>query len=119
MYQHGTVLTATPQMLQSLGRVARAPGIRAPVGGQLVAIPLASGNGAASGAKSGPVQLPSMPVVLSTPQRLNQQQQQQQSKNFISPILDNSGSRKRQDIDRDHSTERLVAFLALRVQFNY
>lgn len=98
-------------MLQSLGRVARAPGIRAPAGSQLVAIPLASGNGAASGAKSGPVQLPSMPVVLSTPQRLNQQQQQ--SKNFISPILDHSGSRKRQDVDHDHSTERFVVLLLL------
>merc|ERR1712071_213533 len=103
---NGTVLAATPQMLQSLGRVARAPGNRAPVAGQLVAIPLASGNGSATVAKSGAVQLPSLPVVLSTPQRLNQQQQQQQqSKNFISPILDHSGSRKRQDVDHDHSTE--------------
>jgi len=102
---NGTVLAATPQMLQSLGRVARAPGTRAPVAGQLVAIPLAGGNGSAAGTKSGPgVQLPSVPVVLSTPQRLNQQQQQQ-SKNFISPILDHSGSRKRQDIDHEHNTE--------------
>jgi len=119
---NGTVLAATPQMLQSLGRAARAPGARAPVAGQLVAIPLASGNGSTTVAKSGAVQLPSVPVVLSTPQRLNQQQQQQpqqqqqqqqpqqpqqqqQSKNFISPILDHSGSRKRQDVDHDHSTE--------------
>ena len=98
-------------MLQSLGRVARAPGTRAPVAGQLVAIPLAGGNGSAAGTKSGPgVQLPSVPVVLSTPQRLNQQQQQQ-SKNFISPILDHSGSRKRQDIDHEHNTERYVILI--------
>jgi len=119
---NGTVLAATPQMLQSLGRVARAPGPRqpgqAPVAGQLVAIPLGNGNQAAAGATgskaAGHPVLPVLPVVLSTQHRTNQQpqqqaqqpQQQQQSKNFISPILDHSGSRKRpQDVDHDHSTE--------------
>lgn len=96
-------------MLQSLGRVARAPGPRGQVAaGQILAIPLSSGNGSTPGSKSAAVQLPVVPVVLSTPQRLNQQQQQQQQqgKNFISPILDHSGSRKRQDPDHEHGSER-------------
>lgn len=102
------MLAATPQMLQSLGRVARAPGPRGQVAaGQILAIPLSSGNGNGSSpaTKNTAVQLPVVPVVLSTPQRLNQQQQQQ-GKNFISPILDHSGSRKRQDPDHEHGSER-------------
>ena len=106
----GTVLPVTPQMLQSLGRVARAPGPRAVTPGQIVAVPVAN-NGTSLTARN--VQMPVVPVVLSTPQRLNQQQQQQQqlqqqqqqAKNFISPILDHSGSRKRQDPDNDHGSE--------------
>ncbi len=112
-------MPVTPQLLQSLGaRVARAPGPRTPVpAGQILAIPVA-GNGTAATPKTN-VQLPMMPVVLSTPQRLNQQhqlvqqqqqqQQQQQAggnKTFISPILDHSGSRKRQDPDHEHGSER-------------
>ena len=102
-------------MLQSLGRVARAPGPRGQVApGQILAIPLSSGNGSSPATKNPAVQLPVVPVVLSTPQRLNQQQQQQQpqqqqqqqGKNFISPILDHSGSRKRQDNDHEHGSER-------------
>nr|SVE93807.1 EOG090X0B66 [Scapholeberis mucronata] len=99
----------------SLGRVARAPGPRGQVTpGQILAIPLSSGNGQAQPNKNhGGVQLPVVPVVLSAPQRLNQQQQQQQqhqqalqqAKNFISPILDHSGSRKRQDADHEHGSE--------------
>lgn len=92
-------------MLQSLGRVARAPVPRGQVAaGQILAIPLSSGNGSTQSNKNTAVQLPVVPVVLSTPQRLNQQQQQ--GKNFISPILDHSGSRKRQDPDHDHGSER-------------
>lgn len=113
----GTVLAATPQMLQSLGRVARAPGPRAMTAGQILAIPLSTGNGAPNAAKASSVQLPIVPVVLSAPQRLNQQhqqhtqvavtpQQQQQGKNFITPILDHTGSRKRQDLDHEHGSER-------------
>ena len=106
-FLQGTVVSATPQMLQSLGRVARAPGPRGQVAaGQILAIPLSSGNGSTPGIKNTAVQLPVVPVVLSTPQRLNQQQQQQQGKNFISPILDHSGSRKRQDPDQEHGSER-------------
>lgn len=98
-------MAATPQMLQSLGRVTRAPGPRNQVApGQILAIPLSTGNGSTPGGKNTPVQLPVVPVVLSTPQRLNQQPQQ--GKNFISPILDHSGSRKRQDNDHDHGSER-------------
>ncbi|XP_046449973.1 transcription factor Dp-1-like [Daphnia pulex] len=101
---NGTVLAATPQMLQSLGRVTRAPGPRGQVAaGQILAIPLSSGNGSTPSNKNTAVQLPVVPVVLSTPQRLNQQQQQ--GKNFISPILDHSGSRKRQDPDHEHGSE--------------
>lgn len=116
MTTQGTVLAATPQMLQSLGRVARAPGPRAMTAGQILAIPLSTGNGAASAAKTSAVQLPIVPVVLSTPQRLNQQQTQvlvtpkqepgTQGKNFVTPILDHSGSRKRQETDHDHGSER-------------
>ena len=97
-------------MLQSLGQVTRVPGPKGPVpGSQIVAIPISSaGNGATHNAKATAVQLPVVPVVLSTPQRLNQQQQQQNSKNFISPILDHSGSRKRQDPDHDHGSERYI-----------
>jgi hypothetical protein len=91
-------------MLQSLGRVTRAPVPRGQVAaGQILAIPLSSGNGSTLSNKNTAVQLPVVPVVLSTPQRLNQQQQ---SKNFISPILDHSGSRKRQDPDHEHGSER-------------
>lgn len=101
-------MAATPQMLQSLGRVARAPGPRGQVAaGQILAIPLSSSNGPSPANKNTTVQLPVVPVVLSTPQRLNQQQQQ--GKNFISPILDHSGSRKRQDPDHEHGSERLVS----------
>ena len=113
------MLAATPQMLQSLGRVARAPGPRALTAGQFLAIPLSTGNGAASAVKGSAVQLPIVPVVLSTPQRLSQQPQQQtqilvtpkqepgtQGKNFVTPILDHTGSRKRQDTDHEHGSER-------------
>lgn len=100
-------MAATPQMLQSLGRVARPAGTSGPRGpvGQLVAIPFNNSNSSATGnsKQPAPVQLPVLPVVLSTQQRGNQQQQ---GKNFISPILDHSGSRKRQDVDHDHSIER-------------
>nr|SVE88827.1 EOG090X0B66 [Daphnia sinensis] len=64
-------------------------------------VPVSMASGANN--KNSAVQLPVVPVVLSTPQRLNQQQQQ--GKNFISPILDHSGSRKRQDADHDHGSE--------------
>lgn len=116
------MLPVTPQMLQSLGKVTRAPGPRVPgTPGQIVAIPV-SGNGATPKAASSAasVQLPVVPVVLSAPQRLNLQQQQPQQQqqsatqtgaaktNFISPILDHSGSRKRQDTDHEHGSERCV-----------
>ena len=97
-------------MLQSFTRV---PGPKGPVpGSQIVAIPISNaGNGATPNTKAAAVQLPVVPVVLSAPQRLNQQQQN--NKNFISPILDHSGSRKRQDHDHDFNSERYSMHLGL------
>ncbi|XP_067007770.1 transcription factor Dp-1 isoform X2 [Anabrus simplex] len=107
--QGATVLTSGPQVLRALSlQSPKATAQRAP---QVVTIPIQSAGTMKVSALKGsePTLLPktihvaSNPMVLNTSQRLAAQQvlPTNPPKNYISPILDHSGSRKRQEMEND------------------